>query len=95
MTISFELYAQVRTCLIRAGDSQLTLIAFNDIAEYNRGICDCLVHKIDVVGFGDHFDSPGMQNMLSLGLVRLRRLVDVDSCIARGQILYSPRPPST
>ena len=90
MTISFELFARVWKCLLRAEDSELTLIAFNDIAEHEIGWDGCSIDAIDLVKFGDCFDSPLIQHILSLGLLCLRRLVDADSYNVRHQILCDP-----
>jgi hypothetical protein len=90
MTISFERYAQVWTCLFRAEDTELTLLAFNDIAEHDIVWGDRSINEIDVVEFGDRFDSPLVQGILSHGLVCLRRLIDADSYNVRHQILCSP-----
>jgi hypothetical protein len=50
------------------------------------------IDEIDVVEFGDDFDSPRIQLILLLGLGCLRRLVDADNYEERHQILCAPNP---
>ena len=45
-----------------------------------------------MVEYGDEFDAPVIQSLLSLGLVRLRQIIDADSYEARHQLLYKPHP---
>ncbi len=75
-------------------DSELTPIAFNDLAEHDILWGELSVNAIDVIEYGDDFDSPAIQHLLSRGLVCLRQIVDADSYEARHRLLYRPYPDS-
>ncbi len=47
---------------------------------------------MDVVGYGDGFDSPHIQSLLSLGLVPLKQMIDADSHEARQRLVQNARP---
>lgn len=68
------------------------MIAFNDIARHDILWGELSVDAIDLVEYGDDFDAPSIQHLLSLGLIRLRQIIDADSYEARHRLLYKPYP---